>query len=326
VSTVLRRRSLWTIAPAGAPVVFMGIMAAVSARAGIRGDSPPLEAVLATFLFASFAALPVWLIGRSLSVRIVPDGLLVWTMGRSELVRWMHLRLRKEDRGHMVLESAERTFPISLALYTEPAAAREFVLANLGLPPQPVSPPSAQTRRRWVALTAAVAIGLCLCALALNRSRPDPIRSGGPAPAIIAKDLISGIEVSLSPQDSERRAVVLSFWVVSCEHCTAQLIALDSVQSMARSNVRVVAIHLSSGDATAARRLVRRLKLGIETWQDVDRAAERRYGIQGTPATIVIDHTGCIRYFVTGTGGVEVGRLTRTALQAASDRLTSACS
>jgi peroxiredoxin len=141
----------------------------------------------------------------------------------------------------------------------------------------------------------------------------------------MAKDLLSGMGVSLSSLATGGRTIVLSFCTVSCEYCTAQLIALDSVQSMVPPDVRVVAIHLSTGDFAAATRLVTRLSLGIETWQDVDRAAERRYGVQGTPATIVIDPAGCVRYFVTGTGGVEVRRLSRAASDAARDGQTRAC-
>jgi len=196
------------------------------------------------------------------------------------------------------------------------------VQADVAHLPQPRHGPGRRALVYSAALLAMLGFGIAI----VGEGPADAVRVGTTAPDFPARDLLTDKEVSLQ-EAGRSRTTVLSFWAHDCKYCRSQLRALDSVrQFVDSSRVRVVAVHVSH-DRDEAARLGRRLGLGLELWFDEDGLAERRYGIEGTPATLVIDPTGCVRYFVTGTGGVDVQRLVRAAARAESQGGTAvACS
>lgn len=323
----LRRRVWSTVVPIAVVLVVMVGVVLISARSELRGELRPAVAAIVIILLAVPPAVTIYWLIRGLRLGIVEQGLRRWHPNHPERIEWAHLRLRKEKPGRMVLVSSGRAFVVVLGLYREPVAVREFVLKQLGLPITPVTPPTTATRRRQLLAIMAMLAVLILNAWMLGRSRRPTATIGGRAPDFTAKDMISNQMVSLG-KSGKGRTIVLSFWEQDCTYCTAQLLALDSVRRFtASANVRVVAIHLARGDTKTAASLVTKLKVGIESWHDVNRTAERRFGITGTPATAVIDEVGCIQYFVNGTGGVNVEKLTHAAVRAASrDGPTRKCS
>ena len=195
------------------------------------------------------------------------------------------------------------------------AGSAEGVQADFPYLPQPQRKP----RRRALVYGAALLTTLGFGIAIVGQGPADAVRVGMTAPHFPARDLLTDRKVSLQ-EPGRRRTTVLSFWAHDCKYCRSQLRALDSVRQLVDSSrVRVVAVHVSH-DRDEAARLGRGLDLGLELWFDEDDLAERQYGIEGTPATLVIDPAGCVRYFVTGTGGVDVERLVRAAARAEGQR------
>ncbi len=100
------------------------------------------------------------------------------------------------------------------------------------------------------------------------------------------------------------RVTVLLFWAVSCEASWVRLGQLERLKSRLGDRVTVIAVHSprhqSDRDVAAVRSAVQRHRVAVAVVHDADLETIGHYGIEGRPASVVIDHRGRVIGVVEG--------------------------
>jgi thiol-disulfide isomerase/thioredoxin len=116
----------------------------------------------------------------------------------------------------------------------------------------------------------------------------------GPAPGFVAPNL-KGEKVSLAESLAEG-PILLRFWAVWCPNCKAEEPMIDRLAA----DANVLTIATQSGDANQVLAHLQSEGLSMPTLLDPEGAVLSRYGVQGVPATFIIDRDGEIRFRVMG--------------------------
>lgn len=98
----------------------------------------------------------------------------------------------------------------------------------------------------------------------------------------------------ISHDDWRGRATVLVFWAASCEASWVQLRRLEALRARLGHRPLVIAVHSprlqSETDAAVVVESVRRHALDLPVVHDPELLSWARYGVDGRPTTVVIDH------------------------------------
>lgn len=124
----------------------------------------------------------------------------------------------------------------------------------------------------------------------------------GVAPELFGYDL-DGRAVSL--RALQGRPVVVHFWATWCPVCRLEQ---DSIANLAEDH-RVLAVATSSGNADAVRTHLRQDGVMLPVVMDESGEIARAWGVQGVPATFIVDSNGRI-------GHAGVGYATELGLRA----------
>ena len=116
----------------------------------------------------------------------------------------------------------------------------------------------------------------------------------GQAPGFVASNL-QGEAVSLE-QSLADGPVLLRFWAVWCPNCKQEEGMIDHLAA----NGRVLTVATQSGGAAEVAAYLEAEALSMPTLLDPDGVLMSRYGVQGVPATFIIDREGEIRFRVMG--------------------------
>ena len=154
---------------------------------------------------------------------------------------------------------------------------------------------SRSVRRRLAAFGALVVL---FVAPAEGRAPRDLLSAE--APDFVLRSL-AGNNVRLSEYRGE--VVAVSFWTVGCGRCRRQLSQLDDLLARHRERgFRYVSVNVDGPSAPAAD-VVTALGLEGPTLLDTDKAVSRLYDLGRLPLTLLIDHSGVVRYVQSGQRG-----------------------
>lgn len=151
--------------------------------------------------------------------------------------------------------------------------------------------------RRW-AIDLAVIL-LAFGALQWWQTRP---LASGPAPELSGLT-VSGQAVNL--EDFRGKPVLVHFWAEWCPVCKAEQ---GNIQSIAE-DLPVLTVAMQSGDRDAVRNHMTQEGLSFETIADPMGSISSAWGVQGVPASFVVDAEGTIRF-------TEIGYSTEPGLRA----------
>lgn len=90
--------------------------------------------------------------------------------------------------------------------------------------------------------------------------------------------------------------VLLYFFADWCPICKVQHGAISSINE----NYPVIAIAMQSGDIQNVKKYLEKQKLDLFVVNDIDSSVSQSYGVQGVPASFVIDQSGNIKYSTRG--------------------------
>ena len=169
---------------------------------------------------------------------------------------------------------------------------------------------------RWVLVS-----GLLLGLLALGwlfREELGTLDGGSRVPAYAAPDLAGD---SLSIRDLEGHVVLLNVWATWCAPCVREMPSLQRLQDRFEGRgLRVVAVSVdaaargASGQAEAVAPVaafVARLGVTFTILHDPTGRADRLFGVQALPTTLIIDRRGRVVEKVTGARAWDEGESLR---------------
>lgn len=116
----------------------------------------------------------------------------------------------------------------------------------------------------------------------------------GPAPSINALTL-NGEPVSLKQLAGSPAAI--HFWGTWCPVCKAEE---GNIESIARSDFPLITVAMQSGRDDEIAAYLRKRGLDFPVINDRDGGLSHRYGVQGVPATFILDGKGNIRFVTRG--------------------------
>ena len=119
-------------------------------------------------------------------------------------------------------------------------------------------------------------------------------QTSGPAPEIYGQDL-QGKWVTHLLQNSDR-PVLLYFFAEWCPVCKFQH---DAISRIAEDH-QVLAIAMQSGDTDNVRQYAQQAGLEMPVINDIRGTTSRSYGVNGVPASFVVDRQGQIRFSTRG--------------------------
>jgi len=119
-------------------------------------------------------------------------------------------------------------------------------------------------------------------------------QAAGQAPSIRAQDL-NGQWLDISTADF-KKPVLLYFFAEWCPICKVQ----HSVISALSEQYPVIGIAMQSGDSNNVKSYVRQQGLDFLVLNDHDGAISREFGVQGVPASFIIDQQGDISFSTRG--------------------------
>lgn len=173
--------------------------------------------------------------------------------------------------------------------YLQGSAAVSNLSDSQALPEAPNPPP------RWRRWTAEALVFLAFfIAFQLWQARDTP---GGPAPQF-AGQLLDGQPFDLAAWRAGQpgQATLLYFWAEWCPVCKT---TAGNVSAVA-ADWPVTSIAVQSGPAEQIAKLMRQRDYRWSTLPDPAAAILKQYGLPGTPAFIVIDPAGDIRFVSVG--------------------------
>jgi thiol-disulfide isomerase/thioredoxin len=157
--------------------------------------------------------------------------------------------------------------------------------------PQPSEQPTPNKKPRWrrwlVELSLVLAV---IVAVQWWQTRDAP---SGPAPPLQGM-LLDGQPVNLAAERG--RPVLVHFWAEWCPICRLEEGTIDA---LARDH-RVITVATTSGDAAAVSGYLQQQGLSFPTLVDEDGSIGRRWGVQGVPASFIIDADGQVAHATVG--------------------------
>lgn len=99
--------------------------------------------------------------------------------------------------------------------------------------------------------------------------------------------------------------VLVHFWASWCPICRAEQ---GSIASLARDNPNVITVAMQSGNSGAVQQYLREQGVSFPVINDADNQISAAWGVQGVPASFIVDTDGKIRY-------VEIGYTTGLGLR-----------
>lgn len=160
-----------------------------------------------------------------------------------------------------------------------------------------------KTQRAQIAVTI-VALGLA--AFGLSRLLPEPVAVGALAPSFEAVGLSTGQSVKV-PDITRGRLTLVSFWSRACKYCPVQFAELDSIARIfGPRGLAVVAVSIDPEESAIARDSLRLAAVSLDSTiiavHEPSGYAQRRYIVEGTPETLLLDPAGRVLCRVIGTG------------------------
>jgi len=129
------------------------------------------------------------------------------------------------------------------------------------------------------------------------------------------RDIVKGVAPSLSGALLDGKPYVLSakpaqpvlvhFWATWCPVCCAEQ---GAIESLARNNPNVISIAMQSGNNSAVEQYMREQAVSFPVIIDADGKISSKWGVNGVPASFIVDTDGKIRY-------VEIGYTTGIGLR-----------
>jgi len=141
-------------------------------------------------------------------------------------------------------------------------------------------------RPRWVAWGRDIALLLVVLAVIQWWQARD--LAAGPAPPLVGH-LVDGGPYQLDPTDGP---VLVHFWASWCPICRLEQ---DSIASIA-GDLRVITVATTSGTRDEVAAYLHEHGLTMPVLLDEDGAVARSWGVNGVPATFVVDREGKIRH------------------------------
>jgi peroxiredoxin len=148
----------------------------------------------------------------------------------------------------------------------------------------------APARRRWVSWARDIALLLLVIAAVQWWQSRD--LAAGPAPPLVGH-LLDGSAYQLSPATGP---TLVHFWASWCPVCRLEQ---DSIASIA-SDRAVITVATTSGTRDEVAAYLAEHGLRIPVLMDEDGDLARAWGVNGVPATFVIDRDGGIRHAAKG--------------------------
>lgn len=99
--------------------------------------------------------------------------------------------------------------------------------------------------------------------------------------------------------------VLVHFWASWCPICRAEE---GSIASLARDNPNVITVAMQSGNSGAVQQYMREQAVNFPVINDANNQISAAWGVQGVPASFIVDTDGKIRY-------VEIGYTTGLGLR-----------
>ena len=99
--------------------------------------------------------------------------------------------------------------------------------------------------------------------------------------------------------------VLVHFWATWCPICRAEE---GSIESLARDNPNVITVAMQSGNSAAVQQYMQKQGVSFPVINDADNRISAAWGVNGVPASFIIDSGGNIRY-------VEIGYTTGIGLR-----------
>lgn len=99
--------------------------------------------------------------------------------------------------------------------------------------------------------------------------------------------------------------VLVHFWATWCPICRAEQGSIDSI---ARDNPNMISIAMQSGNDAEVQKYMREQSTSFPVINDADNQISAKWGVQGVPASFIVDTEGKIRF-------VEIGYTTGIGLR-----------
>jgi len=152
---------------------------------------------------------------------------------------------------------------------------------------QPDNRTASKSRRpRWVAWVRDIALLVVVLAIVQWWQARDLV--AGPAPPLVGH-LVDGSQYQLDPSDGP---VLVHFWASWCPICRLEQ---DSIASIAGDRP-VITVATTSGSREEVAAYLREHGLAMPVLLDEEGELARSWGVNGVPATFVVDRDGKIRH------------------------------
>jgi len=115
--------------------------------------------------------------------------------------------------------------------------------------------------------------------------------------------LLDGKPYALSAKPAQ--PVLVHFWATWCPICRAEQ---GSIDSLAHDNPNVITVAMQSGNSAAVQQHMREQGVSFPVINDADSQISAKWGVNGVPASFIIDTDGKIRF-------VEIGYTTGIGLR-----------
>jgi thiol-disulfide isomerase/thioredoxin len=124
----------------------------------------------------------------------------------------------------------------------------------------------------------------------------------GYAPALSGL-LLDGKAFALPAKPSQ--PVLVHFWATWCPICRAEQ---GSIESLAHDNPNVITVAMQSGSTAEVQKFMHEQSVSFPVINDTDNLLAKIWGVQGVPASFIVDTDGKIRF-------VEIGYTTGIGLR-----------